>query len=59
MPWLLSTRGYGVLMDNNEASVHRLGSERPDAWSVETQAPRIAFRVLAGPKPADTLRRLT
>jgi alpha-glucosidase (family GH31 glycosyl hydrolase) len=59
MPWLLSSRGYGVLVDNNEASIHRLGSERADAWSVETQAPQIAFRVLAGPTPARVLRRLT
>jgi alpha-glucosidase (family GH31 glycosyl hydrolase) len=59
MPWLLSTRGYGVLIDNNEASLHRLGSERFDAWSMETQASQIAFRVLAGPTPAATVRRLT
>ena len=59
MPWLLSTRGYGVLIDNNEASLHRLGSERPDAWSMETQAPQISFRVIAGPTPAEVVRRLT
>ena len=59
MPWLLSTRGYGVLTDNNEPSVHRLASESPDAWSMETSAAQIAFRVIAGPTPADTVRRLT
>ena len=59
MPWLLSTRGYGVLVDNLEESLHRLGSDRPDAWSVETLAPELSFRVLAGPAPADVLRRLT
>ena len=59
MPWLLSTRGYGVLIDNNEPSVHRLGSERQDAWSMETSAPQLSFLVLAGPAPADVVRRLT
>ena len=38
MPWLLSTRGYGVLADNTEESVFRLGSDRRDAWSVEVLA---------------------
>jgi alpha-glucosidase (family GH31 glycosyl hydrolase) len=59
MPWLLSTRGYGVLVDNTEESRHRLGTDRPDAWSVEVDAPSLRLRVLAGPRPADALRRLT
>ena len=57
MPWLLSTRGYGVLLDNPQLSRFRLG--RHSAWSMEVEAPRISFRVLAGPRPADVLRRLT
>src|SRR5918995_2531176 len=59
MPWLLSTRGYGVLVDNSEESRHRLGTDRSDAWSLEVDAPRLRLRVLAGPRPADVLRRLT
>jgi sulfoquinovosidase len=59
MPWLLSTAGYGVLVDNTEESRHRLGTDTPGAWSVEVDAPRIALRVFAGPRPADVLRRLT
>ena len=57
MPWLLSTRGYGVLIDNYETSVHRLNT--PGAWSMETHASTLSFRVLAGPTPAETVRRLT
>ena len=59
MPWLLSTRGYGVLVDNAERSRFRLGSDRPHAWSVEIAAPRLGLRFFAGPRPADALRRLT
>jgi alpha-glucosidase (family GH31 glycosyl hydrolase) len=59
MPWLLSSRGYGVLVDNTEESRHRLGTDSPGAWSVEVDASRLRLRVIAGPHPADALRRLT
>jgi alpha-glucosidase (family GH31 glycosyl hydrolase) len=70
IPWLLSSRGYGVLVDNDETVYHRLASDRPDAWSLEVvgapvgvplaPAPtRLALRVFAGPTPADVLRRYT
>jgi alpha-glucosidase (family GH31 glycosyl hydrolase) len=59
MPWLLSTAGYGVLVDNGETSTFRLGTESPGAWSVEVEAAELRLRVLAGPRPADVLRRLT
>ena len=59
MPWLLSTRGYGVLIDNDERSRHRLNSAHAGAWSMEVDAARLRFRVFAGPEPGDVLRRLT
>ena len=70
IPWLLSTAGYGVLVDNTETTYHRLGTDDPGRWSLEvTSAPdgmgsqeapaRLAFRVFAGPSPADVLRRFT
>ena len=71
VPWVLSSRGYGVLIDNDEAAYHDLAtSGRPDAWSVEVvgapdgMTPRPApttlrLRVFAGPRPADVLRRFT
>ena len=71
VPWLLLGRGPGVLVDNDETSTFRL-SER-ERWAVEVaNAPadepggegseppaRLAFRVFAGPRPRDALRRLT
>ena len=59
MPWLLSSRGYGVLVDNTEESRHRLGTDRADAWTVEVDAARLRLRFFAGPRPADALRRVT
>lgn len=59
MPWLLSTRGYGVLLDNLETSRFRLGSEDVSEWSVEVDAQRLDLRVFAGPRPADVVRRMS
>jgi alpha-glucosidase (family GH31 glycosyl hydrolase) len=57
MPWLLSTAGYGVLVDNAERSVFRLGGA--SSWRVEVDASDLRLQVFAGPRPADVLRRLT
>jgi alpha-D-xyloside xylohydrolase len=70
IPWILSSRGYGVLVDNDETSYHDLATVRPDVWSVEVvgapdgvaarPAPTsLRFRVFAGPRPAEVLRRFT
>ena len=59
MPWLLSSRGFGVLLTNHETSRFRLGSQRPGEWSVEVDAPDLRLRVFAGPEPLDALRRMT
>jgi alpha-D-xyloside xylohydrolase len=71
IPWLLSTDGYGVLVDNPETSYFSL--DQGGAWSVEvvtappgegapTSSPpptHLQMRVFAGPEPADVLRRFT
>ena len=59
MPWLLSTRGFGVLVDNTETSRFALANQRADAWHVEVDAAGMGLRVFAGPRPADVVRRLT
>jgi alpha-glucosidase (family GH31 glycosyl hydrolase) len=56
IPWLLSTRGYGVLVDDDERVTHHLG---PGHWSVEVAAAHLDLRVFAGPRPADALRRMS
>ena len=59
IPWLLSTRGIGVLVTNDETSVFRLATDDSGAWSLEAAAPRLGIRVVAGPRPADAVRRFT
>ncbi|SFF27224.1 Alpha-glucosidase, glycosyl hydrolase family GH31 [Fontimonas thermophila] len=56
IPWLLSSRGYGVLLDHDELSYHRLDAT---VWSAEVEAAALRFRVFAGPTPAEALRRYT
>jgi alpha-glucosidase (family GH31 glycosyl hydrolase) len=58
MPWLLSTRGYGVLVDDTTESRFRLGSDRRNAWSVEVDGAAMSLRVLGGPSVPAVLRRL-
>jgi alpha-glucosidase (family GH31 glycosyl hydrolase) len=58
MPWLLSTRGFGVLVADTVESRYRLASDRRDAWSVEVDGSRMTLRVLGGPRVRDVLRRL-
>ncbi len=59
IPWLLSSRGYGVLLDNDEISYHRVGTESGESWAMEVEAEEMRFRVFAGPQPADALKRFT
>ena len=56
IPWLLSSRGYGVLVDNDETSRFVLRGRR---WTVRVEAGRLDLRVFAGPRPADALARFT
>ena len=57
VPWLLSSRGYGVLVDNHETSRFDLGAAAAGALAAEARA--LDLRVFAGPRPADALRRFT
>jgi alpha-glucosidase (family GH31 glycosyl hydrolase) len=59
MPWLVSTRGFGVLVNNYEHSLFRLGTEDPGEWSVEAEAHELDLTFIPGPEPADVVRRLT
>jgi alpha-D-xyloside xylohydrolase len=59
MPWLVSSRGYGFLLDDTERSLFRLRTDRADAWDAEVDASRIDYRVFAGPQPLDVVRRFS
>jgi len=55
IPWLLSSRGAGLLLADDARSTFHLG--RP--WSVETASAGMTFDVFAGPTPAKALERFT
>jgi alpha-D-xyloside xylohydrolase len=69
VPWLLSSAGYGVLVDDPETSYFDL--DQAGSWSVRlVNAPpeelgaisapppgELSLRFVAGPRPADVLRR--
>ncbi|MDQ2700901.1 MAG: hypothetical protein M3Y23_06190, partial [Actinomycetota bacterium] len=59
MPWMLSTRGFGVLIDNFETSRFDLDSAKSGTWSAEVDAQQLEFRVFSGPRPAGALRRMS
>lgn len=74
IPWLLSTSGYGVLVENPNPSYFHLGTDRKDTWSVQLSRTvdglarqpddnppptSITLRFFAGPKPADVVRRMS
>jgi len=59
IPWLLSSRGYGVLIENDEMSYHRVGTTDSGEWAMEVETTELQFRVFGGPAPADALRRYT
>ena len=60
VPWVLSTRGVGVLLDNLTDSTFAFATpDRPDSWRAEVAATQLDLRVFSGPAPADALRRMT
>ncbi len=59
VPWMLSSRGYGTLIDNDEASFFSLGSGRAGTWSLQAESPALRLRFFAGPTPARALGRFT
>jgi alpha-glucosidase (family GH31 glycosyl hydrolase) len=59
VPWTLSSRGYGVLLENDERSTFHMESQQPGVWSAEPQAATVSVRVFPGPTPALALRRFT
>jgi len=59
VPWVLSTRGFGLLLDNDEVSYERIRTGDDGHWSVEVESGRLAYRLFAGPRPLDALARFT
>lgn len=59
VPWLLSSRGWGVLIDEDVTSRLQPAVARPDAWRAEADGASLRMRIFSGPTPAKALRRFT
>jgi sulfoquinovosidase len=59
VPWVLSSRGVGLLIDQDDLSYERFRTEVADQWSVEVESGTLQYRVFAGPTPLDALGRFT
>ncbi len=57
IPWLLSSRGYGVLTESHEWSCHDLTDL--DTWCVIVLAKRLSLRTFVAPSPAGALALFT
>jgi sulfoquinovosidase len=59
IPWVLSTRGYGLLVDRDEVSYVRVRQHAQVRWSVEVESDRLDYRLFGGPTPLEVLSRFT
>lgn len=57
MPWMVSSRGYGFLLDSTWLNRFDLRSKK--AWTVDTYEKNLHWRVYGGPTPREVLRRAT
>ncbi|MBA2505921.1 MAG: glycoside hydrolase family 31 protein [Thermoleophilaceae bacterium] len=53
LAWNVTTRGFGLLIDQTQRSYFELGSP----WEASAEANEFRFTAFAGPKPADVVRR--
>ena len=56
MPWLLSTRGYGALIEQTQRSRFRLGR---GGWTAQVDNPAISVRLFRASRPAGALRAMS
>jgi len=59
IPWFLSPRGFGMLVNGSTRTNYHLGDEVADAWRVEATGPSLDVTILADPDPLVLLQALT
>jgi len=59
MPFLLSSRGYGLLLDTHQRSTFDLEPVRAGYYSVRVESAHLALYLIAGPHPQTILERHT
>ncbi|MDN4472218.1 alpha-xylosidase [Demequina zhanjiangensis] len=59
IPFYLSSKGYGVLVNHPEHVSFEVGSEAVERVQFSTAGESLEYFVIAGPTPADVIRRYT
>ena len=59
VPWVLSTAGYGILLEQDDLSWFRFRTPAVDRWSIQVASGRLACRVFPGPAPLEALARFS
>ena len=59
VPWAMSTRSYGVLVDNNETSRFTFPSTSGKTWSTDVDGGLLKLRIFSAPDPAALLALYT
>ena len=59
VPFYITNRDYGVLVDNAGDVSYEIGSEQVERVQFSVEDERLTYYVIAGPKPLDVLRRYT
>lgn len=59
IPFVLSSRGYGLMLDTTRSGTFRLGSDREDAWQVSVDGAELDAVIFTGPEPLDVIEQFT
>ena len=59
IPWFMSPRGFGLLLNSTWRSNVHLGEERPDAWRVESTTGTLDVSFFVDPDPRKLVASLT
>ncbi len=59
VPWFMSPRGFGMLLNTTWRSSFHLGEERADAWRVESTSGSLDLSLFVDPDPVNLVASLT
>ncbi len=59
VPFVISTRGYGLWLDTTARTGFDMGAELPTAWRIYADEPTMRLRLLVHRDPKDTLAHFT
>jgi alpha-D-xyloside xylohydrolase len=57
IPFFVSNRGYGLVVENDARSIFEMASVRSDAYAIQVDDNRLQFSIIHGPAPLTVLSR--